>query len=305
MILFVVNESSGNGRGAKVWQQVEKQLQALGTTYRAILASNGQDAYERTAAQLCDTEWEAIAVVGGDGTLHGILPLLVGTGFPVGIIPAGSGNDTSRAFHIPSDPIQALDIIVSGQTRLTDAIASTSSNGEKQVTLTAIAVGMDGAVAADVNGSRYKRWCNKLGIGSLAYLIGFIRTIVKFSPRDITITMDGTVHRFQRGWLSAVANIASYGGGLRICPDARADDGQLHVCVVHGCSLWRILFVFPTLLKGAHVKLRNVTLLKGRQVTIETGGAFLAYGDGEPSGQTPLQAELLQGQLVFLTTFSG
>jgi len=305
LILFVVNESSGNGRGAKVWQQVEKQLQALGTTYRAILASNGQDAYERTAAQLCDTEWEAIAVVGGDGTLHGILPLLVGTGFPVGIIPAGSGNDTSRAFHIPSDPIQALDIIVSGQTRLTDAIASTSSNGEKQVTLTAIAVGMDGAVAADVNGSRYKRWCNKLGIGSLAYLIGFIRTIVKFSPRDITITMDGTVHRFQRGWLSAVANIASYGGGLRICPDARADDGQLHVCVVHGCSLWRILFVFPTLLKGAHVKLRNVTLLKGRQVTIETGGAFLAYGDGEPSGQTPLQAELLQGQLVFLTTFSG
>lgn len=304
MILFVVNENSGNGRGAKVWQQVEKQLQARGTTYRAIIASNGHDAYKRTAAQLSVAELKAVAVVGGDGTLHGILPLLVGTGIPVGIIPAGSGNDTSRAFHIPRDPIQALDVIVSGQTRLTDAIASTSG-GEKQVTLTAIAVGMDGAVAADVNGSRYKRWCNRLGIGSLTYLIGFVRGLMKFSPSDITITMDGTVHRFQRGWLSAVANIASYGGGLRICPDARFDDGQLHVCVVHGCSLWRILFVFPTLLKGAHVKLRNVTLLKGRQVTIETNGTFLAYGDGEPSGQTPLQAELLPGQLVFLTTFSG
>lgn len=304
MILFVVNENSANGRGAKVWQQVEKQLQEQGIPYTAIIATTGEDAYERTAVQLQNAELKAVAVVGGDGTLHGILPLLVGTGIPVGIVPAGSGNDTSRAFRIPRDPIQALDIIVSGRTRLTDAIVSTSG-GETQVTLTAIAVGMDGAVAADVNGSRYKRWCNRLGIGSLAYLIGFVRGLAKFSPSDMTITIDGTVHRFERGWLSAVANIASYGGGLRICPDARFDDGQLHVCVVHGCSLWRILLVFPTLLKGAHVKLRNVTLLKGRHAAIETNGRFLAYGDGEPSGETPLQAELLPGQLVFLTTFSG
>ncbi|MBO9597041.1 MAG: diacylglycerol kinase family lipid kinase [Cohnella sp.] len=303
-MLFVVNENAGNGRGAKVWQQVERQLQKQGISYTAIIATDGADAYERTAAQLNRKDLKAVAVVGGDGTLHGILPLLVGTGIPIGIVPAGSGNDTSRAFHIPRDPIQALDMIVSGRTRLTDAIASTSG-GETQVTLTAIAVGMDGAVAADVNGSRYKRWCNRLGIGSLAYVIGFVRSLAKFSPGDMTITIDGTVHRFERGWLSAIANIASYGGGLRICPDARFDDGQLHVCVVHGCSLWRILLVFPTLLKGAHVKRRNVTLLKGRRATIETNGRFLAYGDGEPSGETPLQAKLLPGQLVFLTTFSG
>lgn len=304
MILFVVNENSGNGRGAKVWQQVEQQLQARGTTYQAITSSNGQDAYDRTAAQLSSAEVKAVAVVGGDGTLHGILPLLVGTGIPVGIIPAGSGNDTSREFHIPRDPIQALNIILSGRTRLSDTIASTSGD-ETQITLTAIAVGVDGAVAADVNGSRYKRWCNRLGIGSLAYLIGFVRTLMKFSPSDITITIDGTVHRFERGWMSTIANSASYGGGLRICPDARMDDGQLHVCVVHGCSLWRLLFVFPTLLKGTHVKLRYLTQLHGRQATIETNGRFLACGDGEPSGETPLQAELLPGQLVFLTTFSG
>lgn len=304
MILFVVNQNSGSGRGAKVWKQVEKQLLARGTSYKAIIAANGADAYERTAAELQSKRPKAVAVVGGDGTLHGILPLLVATGIPVGIVPAGSGNDTSRAFHIPRDPIQALDIIESGRTRLTDAIASTSG-GETQVALTAIAVGMDGAVAADVNGSRYKRWCNRLGLGSLAYVIGFFRTLALFSPVDIKITIDGIVHRFERGWLSAIANIASYGGGLRICPDARADDGYLHVCVVHGCSLWRILFVFPALLKGAHVKQRNVTLLKGRQVRIETNGRFLAYGDGEPSGETPIEAKLMPGQLVFLTTFSG
>lgn len=304
MILFVVNENSGNGRGAKVWQQVARQLQAQGTPYTAIIATGSSDAYERTADYIRNAELKAVAVVGGDGTLHGLLPLLVGTGIPVGIIPAGSGNDTSRAFHIPLDPIGALDIIVSGKTRLSDVISSTSGD-DTQATLTAIAVGMDGAVAADVNGSRYKRWCNRLGIGSLAYVIGLFRALVSFSPADVTLTMDGVVHRFERGWLSAIANIASYGGGLRICPDARFDDGRLHVCVVHGCSLWRILFVFPTLLKGAHVKQRNVTLLKGRHVKIESKGRFLAFGDGEPSGETPIEAKLLPGQLVFLTTFSG
>ncbi|MFC5531525.1 diacylglycerol/lipid kinase family protein [Cohnella yongneupensis] len=304
MILFVVNENSGNGRGAKVWQQVESQLQARGTSYTKILATSGADAFERTDKLLRSTKLKAVAVVGGDGTLHSVLPLLTGTGIPVGIIPAGSGNDTSRAFAIPRDPLQALDIIVSGRTRLADVIASTSGD-ETQVTITAIAVGMDGAVAADVNGSRYKRWCNRLGLGSLAYVIGFFRALSQFSPGEITVTMDGVVHRFDRGWLSAIANIASYGGGLRICPDARFDDGQLHVCVVHGCGIWRILFVFPTLLKGTHVKRRNVTLLKGRQVTIQTKGRFLAYGDGEPSGETPIEAKLLQGQLVFLTTLSG
>jgi YegS/Rv2252/BmrU family lipid kinase len=304
LILFIVNENAGNGRGAKVWQQVETQLQARGTVYTKISAKSGAEANEQTERLLRNTILKAVTVVGGDGTLHGILPLMKGTGIPVGIIPAGSGNDTSRAFGIPRDPVGALNVILSGHTRLTDVIATTAG-GESQLTLTAIAVGLDGAVASDVNGSRYKRWCNRLGLGSLTYVIGFFRALSRFNPGEVKVTMDGVVHRFERGWLSAIANIASYGGGLRICPEARFDDGHLHVCIVHGCSVWRILLVFPALLSGSHVKHRNVTLLKGYQVKIETKGRFLAFGDGEPSGETPIEAALLPRQLVFLTTLSG
>lgn len=304
MILFVVNENAGNGRGAQAWRQVEARLHELGTVYTAILARNGADAFERARALLGSAKMKAVTVIGGDGTLHGLLPLLTGTGIPVGIIPAGSGNDTSRAFAIPRDPLQALGVILAGRTRKADVI-ETTAEGQTQMTLTAIAVGLDGAVAADVNGSRYKRWCNRLGLGSLAYAIGFFRSLAKFKPGAITVTMDGAVHRFERGWLSAIANIASYGGGLRIVPAARFDDGRLHVCVVHGCGAWRILFVFPKLLSGKHIHHRSVAMLSGSHATIETAGRFLAYGDGEPSGATPIDARLLPGQLDFLTTFSG
>ena len=304
MILFVVNENAGNGRGARTWRKVEAKLRTLGAAYAAVLAKNGEEASKSTQSWLGNPNLKAVAIVGGDGTLHGILPLLTGTGIPVGIIPAGSGNDTSRAFAVPRDPLRALDVILAGRTKKADVIATTAKDGT-QTTLTAIAVGLDGAVAADVNGSRYKRWCNRLGIGSLAYVIGFVRALSKFAPGTVTVTIDGVAHRFERGWMSAIANIASYGGGLRIVPEARFDDGRLHVCVVHGCSAWRIFFVFPKLLSGKHVAHRNVTMLSGSRVAIETSSRFPACGDGEPSGETPLEATLLPGQLDFLTTLSG
>lgn len=304
MILFVVNEGSGNGRGAAVWQQVEAQLKVRGVDYTAVLAKSAEEAYERTDMLLRTTSMNVVAVVGGDGSLHGILPLLAGTGIPIGIIPAGSGNDTSLAFSIPRDPVAALDVVLSGRTRAADVIQTTAA-GQSQLTVTAIAIGLDAAVAGDVNGSRYKRWCNKLRLGSLAYLIGFARGVSRFKTSNITVMLDGARHRFERGWISTITNTASYGGGLRICPDARFDDGSLHLCVVHGCGLMRLLYVFPTLFTGKHVNNRNVTMLRGRHAIIETSHPFLAYGDGEPSGETPIEAKLLPGQLVFLTIASG
>jgi YegS/Rv2252/BmrU family lipid kinase len=305
VVLFVVNEGSGNGRGAKVWKKVEAELRKRATEYIKIAVDTPEEAVEQTAAMLKRGSLKAVVVIGGDGSVHSLLPLLAGTGIPFGVIPSGSGNDTARCFGIPRDPIKALDIVLAGQTRLADVLETNADRSEPELTLTAVAVGLDAAVAADVNGSKYKQWCNGLGIGSLAYIIGLLRALGVFAPRPITVTVDGVPHHFPRSWLAAIANVPSYGGGLKICPDARPDDGKLHACVVHGCSVWRLLLVFPTLLNGSHVKLPYVTLLSGDEIRIEAPTAWLAYGDGEPAGQTPVNAAIRAGQLVILTSDSG
>lgn len=305
MILFVVNEKAGNGRGKKVWRKVEEQLRGRNMPYEKIAANTQAEAVAHAENMMKSKNLKAVAVVGGDGTLHGMLPLLAGSGIPVGLIPSGSGNDTARTLRIPPDPLAALDIILAGQTRACDVLETTAADGVPRLTLTAVASGLDGAVAADVNGSRYKKWCNALGIGSLSYVIGFVRTLFVFKPAEITLTIDGARHRFAKAWLAAVANTPSYGGGLKICPDARIDDGSMQVCVVHSCGALRILRVFPTLLNGSHVRQPYVTMLTGRSLTIEAPSRFAAFGDGELCGHAPFKARVLPAQLLFLTIASG
>lgn len=306
MILFVVNENSGNGRGKKIWDKVEVRLRKSGAEYIKIATRSESEAVALVSEQLKRGKMKAVAVVGGDGTLHGLLPVFAGSGIPLGLIPSGSGNDTSRSLGIPSDPIKALAILLEGHLRRIDLLETSTGSGQRQLTLTAVAIGLDATVAEDVNRSRYKKWCNKLRIGSLAYVIGLLRALTKFKPRPIKVTIDGTSHEFRQGWLSAVSNVSSYGGGLRICPNALPDDGLLHVCIVHDCSVPRILYIFPTVLTGKHIRQqRFVTILSGTSVTIETPTSMLAYGDGEPSGETPITAAIRPRQLDFLIAVSG
>ncbi len=333
MILFIVNEQSGNGRGKQAWSAVERRMHEIGcrSDYVKIAAKNEVDAIREAEAMTTQGGITALIAVGGDGTLHALLPLAVRCQLPLGLIPCGSGNDTARAFGLPRHPIAALEIALNGQTQRVDLLRSAAQPAEPalrpeqnirastsgltrqparlpaqpRLTLTCIASGLDGAVAADVNGSRYKRWCNRLGIGTAAYIIGLFRTLARFKPQTVTVTVDGAAREFRRCWLTAIANTPAYGGGLRICPTASPSDGRLQVCVVNGCSALQLLLLFPTVFFGKHVRSRFVTMLAGTNVAIRSPFPFSAYGDGEPVGSTPLDTEILSGQLLILTSCSG
>ncbi|MDB4868677.1 MAG: diacylglycerol kinase family lipid kinase [Cohnella sp.] len=111
MILFVVNVKSGNGRGKRVWQTVEQELIRLGTQYAKIIETSPEAALRQAESRMKRGDIQAVAAVGGDGTLHSILPLGIFQGLPIGLIPCGSGNDTARAFGLPEAPLAALPSI--------------------------------------------------------------------------------------------------------------------------------------------------------------------------------------------------
>ncbi|THF78008.1 diacylglycerol/lipid kinase family protein [Cohnella fermenti] len=306
MILFVVNRLAGNGQGRIAWETVESKLRQKGIAYSVVAEDTESRSVEQTSRELARGQTHAVVVIGGDGTLHSVLPLLAGGSIPLGLIPAGSGNDTARAFGIPKRPLAALELVLALKTRQADLLRAKLATGEEHLTLTALAIGLDAAVAEDVNGSAYKDWCNKLRVGSLAYIIGLVRALLRYRPEEVVVTVDGRDHRFPHTWLSAVTNSSSYGGGLRICPEAHPTDGKLHACVVHDCSKGRLLRLFPTILNGSHVRTRYVTVLSGRDIRIAAGRTLLAFGDGEPLGHTPLAASVLPGQLPFIAaTVSG
>lgn len=301
VILFVVNETSGNGRAKAVWRIVERRLRQRGAGYKKVCAGTAGDAARQVEEILQKEPIARLAAVGGDGTVHSLLEIALRHRLPLGFIPCGSGNDTALTLGLPKNPEAALDVVLDGKEKAVDLMATTRSDGKQDYTLISLAIGLDGAVAEDVNASRYKQWCNRLGLGRLAYIIGLLRVLFRYRTETIHLTIDGETRTFPNTWLVAVANMPSYGGGLKICPDARPDDGMLDVCVASRCSPLTLLTVFPTVLTGGHVKSRYVTMLKGKDIRVGANRPLPAYGDGEPSGRTPLQALVLSRSLLVVT----
>jgi diacylglycerol kinase (ATP) len=285
----LVNRAAGNGRGAKVWKQVQTRLLADAVPHRVSFPLNESDSASHVRALLSDGVVTCLIIIGGDGTVHSVLSALVGSDLPVGIIPAGSGNDLVRALGIPVGDIdRALRLIRQGRTVHADVIQAGS-----RYCVTAVGAGIDGAVAHCANRAFYKAWLNQLRLGSVSYVIALLQTLLRFRPTDVQVTVDGDTVCYQHVWLVAVANVPSYGGGMRICPVAEPNDGELDVCIVHGLSRWSLLRIFPRVYRGRHVTHPAVTLRRGRHVSITADAALLAHADGELLGTTPLDLSVI------------
>lgn len=298
MYLFIVNKNSGNGGGFRVWKKIQNILQKREIPYEYTFTNCAEQAHTFLIERLSSSiKWNAVGVVGGDGTIHSLLPALRATGIPLAVFPAGSGNDTARGFRIPMKTAAALDIMLEGLPKIADLISISGKS-----TLTALAVGFDAQVAHNVNNSSYKKICNRFGLGRLAYVIGVFHTLMTFHPAPLTVELDDETHHFTNAWMAAVTNVTSYGGGLTICPSALPDDGILDVCIVHDCSRLQLMVLFPTILFKKHTKLPFVKMLRGKQVSVQSSLPRLALGDGEHIASTPLTATADPGALRVMTS---
>lgn len=296
MYLFVINKKSGNGNGLRTWLKVRSILQSDQIEYRYIFTENSDQAVDLISEMLQQPEpWRAVAVIGGDGTLHSVLPILKETGIPLAIIPAGSGNDTARSFGIPFDTVSSLNVLLTGQSQAVDLISTSGT-----LTLTALAIGFDAQVAANVNDSSYKKWCNTLRVGRVAYVIGILHTLLTFKPGRVSVTCDDHTLTYDSTWMTAISNMPYYGGGFKISPQAHPNDGELDICVVHGCTRLQLLRLFPTVLIGRHVNLPFVTMLRGRQISIKSEMKQLALGDGEDMSNLPHHSIVCPGILQMM-----
>jgi diacylglycerol kinase (ATP) len=145
--------------------------------------------------------------------------------------------------------------------------------------------GFDSRTAQTVNsGIRYLS-------GPAAYVLGAIVTALDFRPFQLTITTDGATRELAAMFVS-IANTPTTGGGMRIAPDARIDDGYLDICLVgavpNGELLWQLTNVF----KGAHVHHPAVCMLRARSVRLSADPPQPLLIDGEVCGTTPATIQL-------------
>jgi diacylglycerol kinase (ATP) len=261
---------------------------------------------------------DVIVLLGGDGTIHRHLGQLVKLGLPVLVVPVGSGNDFARALGMRSvgDALMAWQRFCSGarNVRTIDlgvicggSPGETGALGDRYFCCVA-GVGLDAEVARRAN--RLPRWLRGHG----GYTLSLVPTIFQFAPfplRILTAKFTAKENGDQRAeWamgsdqptiLAAFANTSTYGGGMKIAPQAKMDDGLLDVCVVGGLDVFKLFCLFPTVYSGRHLKIREVKYFQAARVRVETEHPMDVYADGEFVCRTPVEMGVQSSALRVVT----
>lgn len=256
-LLLICNPVAGNGASENALTALRAALDAANAEYEVRLTEYPQHATAIARASV--GAYDCIVAVGGDGTVHEVALGLIGTEQAMGIVPCGTGNDFVRPTAIPADPALAADVLLHG---VTLPIDTGLVNGEPFVNVAGFGFDVDVLDRVEYYKTRIKN-------GSVAYLMGLLRAIVKPTLRRTTVSIDGAEPFEKDVLLIAAGNGTDFGAGMKVTPLADFRDGLLDVCIIHDTHFPKMLTVLTKFLKGKHIGSKYVTYTKAKKITAD------------------------------------
>ncbi|MFE7846009.1 diacylglycerol kinase [Microbacterium sp. NPDC057407] len=293
-IALLVNPAARAGAQTGTAGRAAERLRQHGV--RTTLVSGGSAAESsELLRRAIDAGVDAVAVVGGDGTVRLAVQEVAGRGIPLGIVPAGTGNDFAAMIGLrEGDAEAAADAIAAGATRRIDLARVSRPDGTTEFFATVLASGFDSKVNDRANAMRWPR-------GGSRYNIAILQEFVTLAgiPYEVAFEReDGSIGRVDGDLVMAtVGNGRTYGGGIPICPDADPSDGLLDLVLVRPAGRARLLRLLPRVYRGTHTSVPEVSVERVRSVTVVSAGVT-AYADGDPIGALPLTIDVSAGALT-------
>jgi YegS/Rv2252/BmrU family lipid kinase len=268
-----------------------ERLRAAGVTFDAVETQRPGQGVE--LAERASRDYAAVIAAGGDGTVHevanGLLRARGGAAF--GVLPLGSGDDFVKM--LPArDPVERI----AAPRPLAFDAGVIRSGGETRY----FANGMD--IGFGAHGAYNIRKVPRVFTGLAAYLGAIALTLVRYPTLSVRLQLDGGAPFAQTTAMTAVMNGRAFGGSFHVCPDARADDGELDLLIADGVGRLAILGLVPKIMRGAHAGDPRLKLVRARTVTIESETPLLVEADGEIAFEDArrLEVEVLPGALRVL-----
>ncbi|CAN7388475.1 diacylglycerol kinase [Terrabacter sp. LjRoot27] len=291
-VALIVNPTSGKGVGRQMGDETRRLLHEAGHDVVDVSGSDYQQARAR-AREVVSTGVDTVLVVGGDGMVHLGVNLCAGTPSRLGVVAAGTGNDFARNLGLPvRDARAAVALLTEGRTREIDLGRVTHGVAGERWFGGVLGAGFDAVVNARAQRMTWPR-------GQMRYNLAVLRELPVFRPIPYAVELDG--RRLEtRAMLVAVANTTSFGGGMRVCPDADVTDGLFDVLIVHALSIPAFLRVFPKVYSGTHTTHPAVEIHRARRVRLEASGIH-SQADGETFADLPIDAEAVPGALHVVT----
>lgn len=292
-LTVVLNPASGRGTGARRRPELESLLEKAEANAREcgreinwrIVQTERPGHGADLARKAVEEGAEIVAAAGGDGTYGEVVNGIAGTDAILGILPFGTGNDFSRHLGLGTDLAKAVETLFNGVAKPIDI-----GRVNDRYFINVAGCGFDAVVAARVNHGF------RLLHGTAAYVAAVITSLIKFKPAPFKICVDGEAWE-TKAYLCSIANSQSFGGGMKIAPGARIDDGLLDICILGDAGKLEFLTAFPRVFKGTHVTHPKVTMLKASHITVESEPAMPILVDGEVMGRTPVEFTVQPGAI--------
>jgi diacylglycerol kinase (ATP) len=289
-VALLVNPTAGKGRAGRLATAATAALRAAGLSVAVLVGRDPDEAAELARAAVGGGV-DALVALGGDGMVHLALQVVAGTPTPLGILPAGTGNDLAATLGIPARVPAAVRL-------LTATLAADPAGRPIDAVRVGprwygcvLGAGFDSLVNDRANRMAWPR-------GRMRYNLAILAELRVFRPLPFVVDLDGE-RLTTDAMLVAVGNGRSYGAGMRITPAALVDDGLLDVAVLGRISTFGFLRTFPKVYRGTHVRHPAVTMRRARTVTIDSPGVN-AYADGEYLAPLPVTCECVPGAVRVL-----
>ena len=291
---IIVNPKANRGKAAIIGEQVFEAFAKAGIAVINLSAATALEAKKKAEELIRLQEISALVAVGGDGTTQLCAGIAVPNQIPLGIVPAGSGNDQARELNIDPTNIPAavkniLDSLDSP--KRVDAM-KVSVSGKEIWSIGSISAGFDALCVTRANSLRWPK-------GSNSYIAALLLELPSFKAIEYHLDVDGE-KRVIEAMLCGVANVKNFGGGMMISPNSDITDGQLEVFILHKVSRARLLRIFPTVYKGKHLRFPEVEIFKAKSIKISNDN-YPVTCDGELVGKAPFSTEVHPGALRLLS----
>ena len=268
MNYVLYNPLSRNGKGKTQKKKYTKLI-------KKILANDTEFSFE----SLIDLDYKALLAkitpddkvifVGGDGTLNKISNTIDFKEYPydnIYLLKYGTGNDFIRSLETKEKLIKITNYLKN--------LPEVTYNNTTQKFINGVGIGLDGLIVHIVNTGKNK---NKL-----AYFKAAFKAFKRHKPNDIILNIDNKEYKFSNAWLAVVMNSQYFGGGMKMCPDARRDDKLLYIGIIHTITRRKLFWIFPSIYKGKHIRYKNyVTILNGYNIDIKCNSKWYLQIDGD------------------------
>lgn len=289
--LIITNPSAASA-GAGALEAARSRLQAHGVEVAVEKSGALGDGARLARAAVADGV-DVVIAHGGDGTVNDVVAGLAGTGRPLGLLPGGTGNVLAGSLGVRRSPLLAADTILAGVTRVIDLGRLTTPEGTWHFAVNAAA-----GFAADLMAATAPRHKRRFGVA--AYVAKGILIAADLARVSCRVEVDGVVHE-GRASTVIVANCSDLVPGvLRLGDNIAPDDGLLDVAVLDVATYAEALRLLWRMLQRRPEADAAISFHRGRTIRLTTDPALPAQADGEPTGTTPMTADLLPGALTVI-----